>query len=157
MIQRVQSIYYALAMICVSIASFGANIYVFQGSETRYEFNAFGISEFTTSDNVDALSPMPYYIVGICLILLAFIALMSYKNHKRQLAVGRLTLFVYFVLVILTLLGSFLGHYLTEEETLSRNLGAGFFFFIAGFPFIFLGNIGVKRDKNLLESLDRLR
>ena len=71
MIQRVQSIYYALAMICVSIASFGANIYVFQGSETRYEFNAFGISEFTTSDNVDALSPMPYYIVGICLILLS--------------------------------------------------------------------------------------
>ena len=46
---------------------------------------------------------------------------------------------------------------LLDEETASREMGLGFLLFVVGFPFTFLANTGIKRDKKLLDSLDRLR
>jgi hypothetical protein len=43
------------------------------------------------------------------------------------------------------------------ENNASQELGLGYLFFIAGLPFSFLALIGVKKDKNLLDSLNRLR
>lgn len=157
MIQRVQSIYYALAIICVSIASFGANLYVFQGKEARFDFNAFGVQKYDLSGNLLEIQSFPYYVAGICLSLLLVIVLLAYKNLKRQLTLGRLIIFVYFILLVSLVFGSFLGSYLTKTEELTQGLGLGYFFFIAGFPFVFLGNIGVKRDKTTIDSLNRLR
>jgi hypothetical protein len=82
---------------------------------------------------------------------------MSFKNLKRQLMIGRLIIPIYFILVTVAIFGSMLGTYLTSEEEVVSTLGAGFFFFVAGLPLVFLGNVGVKRDKNLLDSVDRIR
>ena len=43
------------------------------------------------------------------------------------------------------------------ENNAGQELGLGYIFFIAGLPFSFLALIGVKKDKNLLDSLNRLR
>ena len=43
-----------------------------------------------------------------------------------------------------------------DDET-KRELGLGFFLFVLGFPFCFLAQLGIKRDKKLLDSLNRLR
>jgi hypothetical protein len=48
------------------------------------------------------------------------------------------------------------GGMLSADET-KRELGLGFFFFVLGFPFCFLAQLGIKRDKKLLDSLNRLR
>ncbi|MGB1518015.1 MAG: hypothetical protein ACPG8K_02815 [Crocinitomicaceae bacterium] len=42
-------------------------------------------------------------------------------------------------------------------ESVTRELGIGFLLFVLGFPFIFLANVAIKRDKKLLDSLNRLR
>ena len=52
---------------------------------------------------------------------------------------------------------SIVGDKLIDAETTSREMDLGFFLFVCGFPFTFLANTGIKRDKKLLESLDRLR
>jgi len=49
------------------------------------------------------------------------------------------------------------GSKMIGKEDMIREMGLGFFLFVAGFPFTFLANIGIKRDKQLLDSLDRLR
>jgi amino acid transporter len=157
MIQRIQSVYYAIAAICIIIASFGSSIYVFTGKSATFILTGFGVAGYDAKFTLVSLNSYPYYLVGIALVLLLTITFLSYKNVARQLKLGRLVLFLYFILLILLLLGSFLGSYLTAEEELTRGLGLGFFMFIIGFPFVFLGNIGVKRDKTLLDSLDRLR
>lgn len=157
MIQRIQSVYYALAAICIMIASFGSSIYVFTGKSVTYILTGFGIASYDKSNTLVALNSYPYYLVGIALVLLLTITFLSYKNLARQLKLGRLILFLYFIFIVLLLLGSFLGSYLTSEEELSKGMGLGYFMFIVGFPFVFLGNIGVKRDKTLLDSLNRLR
>ena len=48
------------------------------------------------------------------------------------------------------------GGMLSAGET-KRELGLGFFLFVLGFPFCFLAQLGIKRDKKLLDSLNRLR
>jgi amino acid transporter len=157
MIQRIQSVYYGIAAICVALSSFGMSIYLFHGKEVHYSLNGFGISTFDSKEQIIELNSYPYFLVGCALILLLTITFLSYKNLKRQLQVGRLVLFMYFIFIVLLLIGSFLGNYLTKEEELTKGLGIGFFSFIVGFAFVFLGNLGVKRDKNLLDSLNRLR
>ena len=52
---------------------------------------------------------------------------------------------------------SIFGDRLIDVETTSRENGLGLFLFVAGFPFTFLANTGIKRDKELISSLDRLR
>ena len=93
----------------------------------------------------------------IALALLCFLCIMSYKNLQRQFKLGRMIFMLYFVSIVGIILLSFLGDNLIDEADLKRELGLGFYLFIAGFPFSFLANVGIKRDKRLLDSLDRLR
>lgn len=82
---------------------------------------------------------------------------MSYKNINRQFKLGRTVFYLYLLSLIAVFLLSLYGGSLLESETTSREMGVGYWLFIAGFPFTFLANIGIKKDKKLLDSLDRLR
>ena len=59
--------------------------------------------------------------------------------------------------VIGVLVLTMIGEQLIGTKLDAREMGLGFILFIAGFPFTFLANLGIKRDKRLLDSLDRLR
>ena len=98
-----------------------------------------------------------FFIGTIALILLMFIALMSYKNLNRQFKLGRTVFFLYFIMLISIILLSTFGNKLLQVEATTRAMDLGFILFVIGFPFTFLANTGIKRDKNLLDSLDRLR
>ncbi len=76
---------------------------------------------------------------------------------NRQFKLGRMVFGIYFLMLVSVILLSSFGDYLIDTETTSREMGLGFILFVAGFPFTFLANTGIKRDKQLLESLDRLR
>ena len=49
------------------------------------------------------------------------------------------------------------GGGIIKEGEYVRELGLGYALLIAGFPFCFLAQLGIKKDKKLLDSLDRLR
>jgi uncharacterized membrane protein YhaH (DUF805 family) len=82
---------------------------------------------------------------------------MAYKNVNRQFKLGRTVFFLYFLSLTAIFFLSIWGDGLVEGKTTSREMGLGYWLFIIGFPFSFLANIGIKRDKKLLDSLDRLR
>ncbi len=155
--QRVQTLYLGIALILLGFVSAGSVLFTFIG-EARYSFNTFGITTYELESNkaIDHRT-LPIVVGTIALALLCFICIMSYKNLNRQYKLGRTIFLLYFVGVIGIVLLSFLGDGLLSEAATKRELGLGFYLFIAGFPFTFLTNIGIKRDKRLLESLDRLR
>lgn len=158
MIQRVQSIYLGIAIILLAISSVGVEFFSFIAIESRYTFSAYGITEYALKgDNVMSTQSFPLFIGTIALTLLTFICLMSYKNLARQFKLGRMILGIYFLGVVSMILLAYFGASFIEEETFGRELGVGFVLFVAGLPFIFLANTGIKRDKKLLDSLDRLR
>jgi glycopeptide antibiotics resistance protein len=82
---------------------------------------------------------------------------MGYKNLKRQLKLVRTAFYIYLLLVITLIIFSSVGLSNFTNEPLKRELGLGFFLFIAGLPFVFLANLSIKRDKKLIDSLNRLR
>lgn len=158
MLQRVQTIYLGIAIILLGIVSTGSTFFSFVTESNRHSFNAFGITTSDVKTNAITAHNGMLFIVGIiALALLSFICLMSYKNLNRQFKLGRTVFMLYFAGVVGIVVLSFMGDTFVDEPIVKRELGAGFYLFIAGFPFTFLANIGIKRDKRLLDSLDRLR
>lgn len=158
MIQRIQTVYLAVAIILLTIVTLGTTLFSFVNETSRYSFSSYGIMKYDlSSNNLVSQQSFPFYLGTIALILLCFITLMSYKNLQRQFKLGRTVFFLYFVMLMTVVLLSVLGDGMLEAETTGREMGLGFFLFVVGFPFTFLANTGIKRDKKLLDSLDRLR
>ena len=157
MIQRIQTVYLAIAIILLSSVTVGLELFSFVGNESTYVFNSFGITELNAKREIIQQTNYPVYIGLIALILLSFICLMSYKDLKRQFKLGRTIFYLYFLMVVVLLIISVFGDSILDIENAKRHLGLGFYLFVVGFPFTFLANTGIKRDKRLLESMDRLR
>ncbi|MDG1148480.1 MAG: DUF4293 family protein [Crocinitomicaceae bacterium] len=158
MIQRVQTLYLATLIILLSMVTFGSTLFSFVNEASRFEFSSYGIVEYSELNNeiIDSQT-FPFFIGTISLILIAFITLMSFKNLDRQFKLGRMVFYIYFIMLISVIVLATFGDSMLDVETNRREMGLGFFLFSAGFPFSFLANTGIKRDRALLNSLDRLR
>ncbi|MDG1036678.1 MAG: DUF4293 family protein [Crocinitomicaceae bacterium] len=157
MIQRIQTLYLAILILLVSIVSTGTSLFSFISETSKFTFSSFGITEYSLDGKFIQTETFPIFVGTIALVLLSFLCLMSYKNINRQFKLGRLVFFIYFLSLLSIFLLSVFGDRLLDVSSSSREMGVGYFLFIAGFPFSFLANIGIKRDKKLLDSLDRLR
>lgn len=86
-------------------------------------------------------------------IALAVISILSYKKRQRQFVLNRLNIILNFVL-----LGVFVYRSLTlSGETLVSEKGIGVFLPIISIVFLVLANKAIKRDEDLVKSVDRLR
>ncbi|MBM3418438.1 MAG: DUF4293 family protein [Bacteroidetes bacterium] len=159
MIQRVQSLYYLVAMILLGVCLTGQDIYRFSTEKSYFALNAFGFHEAVNDGSGKILSSQskPFYIVGILMVLFIFYVTMSYKKLNRQLKLARYVSFLYLALVIAVVIFGVTGNQYFYEGHCTRELGPGFSILVVGFPFCFLAQLGIKRDKKLLDSLNRLR
>lgn len=85
--------------------------------------------------------------------LLALIAIFMYKNRKNQFVVNRLNM-----ILNLFLLGFFVYRSLTlsGESNISEK-GIGMLLPIVSIVFLVLANKAIKKDEDLVKSVDRLR
>jgi len=160
MIQRIQTLYYAVSMILLSILLTGTEFFQFVNDKKSVGVSVYGLLTHETENGksvvVDEVR-FPLYLSVIGLILFIFIVLMGYKNLKRQFQLARSVFFIYLAFVVgIVIFAVFGADWLNVNEG-KRELGLGFLLFILGFPFCFLAQLGIKRDKNLIDSLDRLR
>lgn len=156
MIQRVQTIYLFLAIICLGSTCLGLEFFRFVQSNEAFSFSVFGVESLKEASS-SMFKSIPIYlsVIGLCLFL--FMTLMSYKNLKRQLKWARSCTFLYAVFVLASIVFYYAGGGFITEGEYVRELGLGYALLIAGFPFCFLAQLGIKKDKKLLDSLDRLR
>lgn len=156
--QRVQTIYLGIAIVLLGIVSSGITLFSYVGESSRYTVNAFGITTSDLKSGQDVEHQMMPMMVGtIALALLCFICIMAYKNLARQFKLGRMIFLLYTVSAVGLILLAFFGDSLIDAGELKRELGLGFYLFVLGLPFSFLANVGIKRDKRLLDSIDRIR
>ena len=86
-------------------------------------------------------------------ILIAFFSIFSYKKRKSQFVINRLNIILNFFL-----LGVFVYRSLTlSGETLVSEKGIGVFLPIISIVFLVMANKAIKKDEDLVKSLDRLR
>ncbi|WP_159948859.1 DUF4293 domain-containing protein [Polaribacter septentrionalilitoris] len=143
MIQRIQSIYLLLA----SIVS-GGLIFVFNLWENLK--NQVYVLDLFSRDTISLkVIPALFFVSAI----LSFLAIFLFKNRKLQFVVGRLS-----ILINLFLLGLLIYVSLTlPGEILISKKGIGMFLPILAILLVVLANKAIKKDEDLVKSVDRLR
>ncbi len=136
MIQRIQTIYLLLA----TAASLGLPAVLSLYSDSN-------------GDAVWAKDNLLYLGLFAGSALLSFIAIFLYKNRQHQFVLGRLNIILNFVL---------LGVLVYQSQILSGGTavlekGIGMIIPLVSIVLIALANKAIKRDEDLVKSVDRLR
>jgi len=151
MLQRIQTIYLIIAGLCMSFTLyFSFATYTVNGK--KIPFNSQGFTPF--GENLESF-PL-YIIVLISSILIAF-SIMSFKNRKRQTFLNTANYLVIIALLVLVF-ASFNAFEKTVEVVKDDvSYGAGMFFPITSLVMLFMANRAVKKDEELIKSMDRIR
>jgi len=157
MIQRIQTLYLFIAIICLMIAQFGTSFFYLIG-EKMYLLNAYGVFENTVSNDLTIVKNVPLFLAPVLLIVLLVVTIFSYKKLKNQLKTLNLVIYTYsaFILILLAL---FFSHFNFPEDKmdLKYQFGPAMYFIIVGYPALFLAKKGVQKDKKTLDSLNSNR
>ncbi|WCO02437.1 DUF4293 domain-containing protein [Psychroserpens ponticola] len=136
MIQRIQTVYLLLS------AAVSAGL-------------IFILHLWTNSQDVSVYVKDEYLYLGLFLgsALLSLISIFSFKNRKFQFVLGRLNIILNFIL-----LGFFVYQLLMPpgESNISEK-GVGIFIPILSIVLLVLANKAIKKDEDLVKSVDRLR
>jgi hypothetical protein len=136
MIQRIQTIYLLLAFVTTSVLPFFTPLW-FMKNEAAYYF----------------MQNQIYVIVLGLSTTLSLLSIVSYKKRQNQFVLGRLN-----IILNLILLGLFVYHSLTlSGETAVSEKGIGMFLPILTIVLLALANKSIKKDEDLVKSVDRLR
>jgi len=137
MIQRIQTVYLILTFIATSILMLFIPLWTLKGGALFY-FNQ---------------DPIYNVIVGLS-TMLTIVSIISYKKRQNQFVMNRLN-----IILNLILLGLFVYRSLNlSGETLAvSEKGIGMFLPIVAIVLLVLANKAIKKDEDLVKSVDRLR
>jgi len=136
MIQRIQSLYLFISVIISAGLIFVFHLWV----------NNEGVKVFAQDD---------YTYLGLFLgsAILSLISIFNFKNRKSQFVMGRLNIILNFIL-----LGFFVYQSLNlSGETNVSEKGIGMLLPIFSIVCLALANKAIKKDEDLVKSVDRLR
>lgn len=157
MIQRIQSLYWLGAVVCLTFLNFGVSVLNFIGKDFHYEFSLFGWKKYDMANKMIGENDMHFYLLTIVIFAFTIQAIFSFKSLKRQLKLANLIVYLH-VLVILFLVAVFaFGNKMFGIEFDSTEVSLGFYALSVSLVFSFLAAQGVKKDKKLLDSVDRIR
>ena len=136
MLQRIQSVYLFISLIVASVLPLFFNLWT-----------------TTAKIVVFALDNLAYTSLFGSSALLALISIFSYKNRQNQFVINRLNMILNFILI-----GLLVYHSLTlSGEASVSEKGIGMFLPIFSIVFLALANKAIKKDEDLVKSVDRIR
>jgi len=136
MIQRIQTVYLFILALVAGVLPFFANLWT----------NAQGTIVYAQDE-------LYVSIVFYVMAAFAIIAIAMFKNRKNQFVLNRLNM-----ILSLFLLGFFVYRSLNlSGETSVSEKGIGMLIPIVSIVLLFLANRAIKKDEDLVKSVDRLR
>jgi len=150
MIQRIQHLYFGFVIINLSILLSGLEIGTYQAKELPHQFTIYGFFQ-----GKEVVWGFPFYLVIIALVALLIFAISKFKKLSLQLKLIKFA-FLFYLLFVVGITALFLFKLMPNVPD-SVSFGFGYYLLILGLPFTYLGLRGIMRDKNLLDSLNRLR
>jgi hypothetical protein len=105
--------------------------------------------------NTDVMAADIVWVIGLFLIsaLVSVITIFKYSNRQTQFVLGRLNIILNFVLLGVIV---YLSLTLSGETAVSEK-GIGMILPLFSIVFIVLANKAIKKDEDLVKSVDRLR
>jgi hypothetical protein len=155
MLQRVQTIYWSLSLLCLSILFFGVNLVSFSKGNNVFDLTLYQLKEYDSKGSlVKEVARFDYLIVAI-VVLLICLTIFSFKNLKKQLNLAKWVMFIHLLIGFNFILFSYSGMIVSNPISVRLNFSIAFIFI--SLILSILGYQGVKKDKNLLDSVDRIR
>jgi len=142
MIQRIQSIYFTIVIALSAMLPFVFKLWENSSKEV------FAFDLFSELSLLSKLVPVFFFLSA----LIALIAIFKFKKRQLQFVLGRII-----ILINLFLLGILIYLSLTLPGEASSEKGIGMFLPIVVILFVFLANKAIKKDEDLVKSVDRLR
>ena len=145
MIQRKQSIYLLIAGIISAGLTFTFSLW----TKSQTDLPIYIIDLFSGASFLEKTTPVLFFTSA----LLSIVTLFLFKNRQLQFVLGRLN-----ILINLFLLGIliYLSQTLSGEALVSEK-GIGMFFPVIVILLLVLANKAIKKDEDLVKSVDRLR
>lgn len=136
MIQRIQTVYLFLAFICMGVLPF-----------------VFPLWKDAAGKDFYFMMNMAYAALFGLSMTLALVSIFGYKKRQNQFAMNRLN-----IISNVILLGLFVYRSLNlSGETQVSEKGIGMFLPIVSIVLLVLANKAIKKDEDLVKSVDRLR
>ncbi|WP_127139127.1 DUF4293 domain-containing protein [Flagellimonas oceanensis] len=136
MIQRIQTLFLLIVGLISGILPFFLNLWVEVGGK-----------EVFAQDQV--VVSLVFYVATV----LAVVSILMYKKRQNQFVVNRLNM-----ILNLFLLGFFVYRSLSlSGETVVSEKGIGMLIPVFSIVFLVLANRAIKKDEDLVKSVDRLR
>ena len=137
MIQRIQTIYLFLAFVVTGILPFFIPLWT-MSNDSEYYF----------------MQDQVYVILFGLSTTLTLLSIVSYKKRQNQFVIGRLN-----IILNLILLGLFVYRSLnlSGETLVVSEKGIGMFLPVVAIVLLVLANKAIKKDEDLVKSVDRLR
>lgn len=154
MIQRIQSVYLALALLSMALM-FAFKVAGVNSAEGEVVLTIYGVTLADAALNLPILA-IPLYVYTLLIIAVLLVQLLMFRNRKTQMAIGRAA---YLLILGFVVLVYFAADQMTQLVVATDELryGAGVYFPVAAVAFVFLANRSIKKDEELVRSLDRLR
>lgn len=136
MLQRIQTIYLLLCMLISGVLPFFIKIW-------------------TTESKLEVYANSNTIYIGLFLIsaILAVLSIISFKKRQNQFVLNRLNMILNFIIIGLLVYHSLS---LSGEAKVSEK-GIGMLLPIFSIVFLALANKAIKRDEDLVKSVDRIR
>ncbi|KAB7531409.1 DUF4293 family protein [Flagellimonas olearia] len=136
MIQRIQTFFLLVVALLTGVLPFFLNLWVTVDGAEIYAQN-------------EVLVSIVFYVSAV----LAVVSILMYKNRQNQFVVNRLNM-----ILNLFLLGFFVYRSLSlSGETQVSEKGIGMLIPVFSIVFLVLANRAIKKDEDLVKSVDRLR
>ena len=158
MLQRIQTIYIIFFCAGMFTASFLPFASIVLENKITYDFYPTG---WESQSSLEGFKVYPFYSGYLVAVAFGILMLVNFKKRQKQLRYGVISYFF----VLITLVYMFLEVSSSEEILLGRensslqsiNYSLSMYLLVACLPIIFLANRAIKKDQNLVSSLDRLR
>lgn len=137
MIQRIQTIYLILTFIVTGVLLFFIPLWTLNNGKAFY-----------------FMQDQLYTVLFGLSTMLTIVSIISYKKRQNQFVMGRLN-----IILNLILLGLFVYRSLnlSGETAVVSEKGIGMFLPIVAIVLLVLANKAIKKDEDLVKSVDRLR
>lgn len=161
MIQRQQTLFLlAAALLCALSFLFPIAHYVGTASApAAYDLGTMGLRDAASGTPiVDAELKYPIYVVYLILGVALLVDIFLFKNRKRQLTILRSAYVFGGLLVVLQLVTDQSAFaYVSQGRIMARAYGISMFLPLLILLLMFLADRAIRKDEELVKSMDRLR
>lgn len=162
MIQRIQTVYFLVALSLISISLLTGTFFTFGINSTHYAITSTQTHLISTTS--ERLSTNYFWIIQSIQGLLLVFTIFLFKNRKRQLSLAWLALVLNGAANAWIIYAAWMQyiaytrlHHFEESIAAIFRIELAFYLQVGAFLLMLLGIRGIRKDKKLIDSLNRLR